>query len=337
MGRRALVFILMLKLMAPLSGQTGGDNIYEFLNLTQSGLTSSLGGTNVSLNTDNLNLAWHNPALLSPAMDKNFVLNYSGYMAGINYGQVIFSRTFNKAGSWATGLTYLNYGSFTESDEAGVITGTFRANEYAFSVMWSYSIDSLFTVGVDIKPVLSHLEDYTSEGIAIDIGASWHNPGETFSAGLVVKNTGLQLKTYAGEARQKLPFEVQAGLSQKLAHAPLRFSLTLRHLEKFNLTSKAESNEVSSMFIENLMRHAIAGAEILPHRNFYLSAGYNYQRRRELKSDINASTAGFSWGFGIRTSVLDFEFGRAAYHPAGSSNHLSLLVKPALFVKRSGK
>ncbi len=29
--------------------QTGGDNVYEFLNLTHSGLVSSLGGSNVSL------------------------------------------------------------------------------------------------------------------------------------------------------------------------------------------------------------------------------------------------------------------------------------------------
>jgi hypothetical protein len=334
MGKRALVFILMLKMLAPLSGQTGGDNIYEFLNLTHSGLTSSLGGTNVSLNNGNLNLAWHNPALLSPDMDKNFVLNYSGYMAGINYGQAIFAKSLHRAGNWAAGLTYLNYGSFTGSDESGTITGTFRANEYAFSLMWSYSIDSLFSLGADIKPVLSHLEDYTSAGVALDLGASWHDPGETFSAGLVIKNAGFQITTYAGEARQKLPFEIQAGLSQKLAHAPFRFSLTLRHLEKFDLTSGNEGNEVSSEFIENLMRHAIAGAEILPHKNFYFSAGYNYQRRRELRTGSNASMAGLSWGFGIRTSLLDFEFGRATYHPAGSYNHLSLIIKPARFMKR---
>jgi hypothetical protein len=31
----------------------------------------------------------------------------------------------------AAGLTWLNYGSFTEADNAGNITGTFRASEYA--------------------------------------------------------------------------------------------------------------------------------------------------------------------------------------------------------------
>jgi hypothetical protein len=66
--------------------QTGGDNVYEFLNLTHSGLVSSLGGYNVSLNSDNLNLAFFNPALLNENMNKSMVLDYVNYFAGINYG-----------------------------------------------------------------------------------------------------------------------------------------------------------------------------------------------------------------------------------------------------------
>ncbi len=327
--------------MSPIFSQTGGDNVYEFLNLTHSGLVSSLGGTNVSLPGDNLNLTYHNPALLTPGMDKTLALSYSNYFAGINYGQVTYSRTFQKAGNFAAGLTYLNYGSFTESNASGVITGTFSAAEYAFSLIWSHQIDSLFYIGVNFKPVLSHLENYTSFGFAFDIGASWHNPANLFSAGLVIKNAGYQVTTYAGEPHQNLPFEIEAGISQQLAHAPFRFSLTIRHLEKFDLTYQYSDSSAaksrSAEFFENMMRHVIVGAEIIPHKNFYLSAGYNYQRRRELQIKSNVSTVGFSWGFGIRTSILDIEFGRATYHLAGSSNHVSLLLKPDLFYKRSRK
>lgn len=337
MANRKNFIILFLTIMIPVSGQTGGDNIYEFLNLTHSGLISSLGGSNVSLGGNNLNTSYHNPALLSSAMDKNISLNYSNYFSGINYGQAFYSRTFGNTGSWAAGLTYLNYGTFTESDASGVITGTFKASEYAFSLIWSKPIDSLFSVGVDLKPILSHLENYTSFGFALDIGASWHNHSELFSAGLVIKNAGFQVSTYAGEQRQKLPFEIQAGISQRLAHAPLRFSLTLRHLQKFDLTPETEKSEGSSEFLENIMRHAVIGAEVIPHRNFYFSTGFNYQRRRELQVKSDVSTVGLSWGFGIRTSMIDFEFGRATYHLAGSSNHISILVKPTLFYKRSGQ
>lgn len=320
--------------------QTGGDNIYEFLNLTHSGLVSSLGGTNVSLHRENLNLSYHNPALLDSGMNNNLSLNYVNYFAGINYGLAMFSKSFRGKGNFAAGLTYLNYGSFTETDVTGIITGSFSASEYSLSLIYSREIDSLLNVGVTLKPILSQLEKYTSFGFALDLGASWHNPADMFSAGVVLKNIGYEITTYAGESRQKLPFEIQAGISQKLPHAPFCFSLTLRHLEKFDLTyqyqngTSGESVKVSSGFFENAMRHIIIGAEFIPHKNFYLSAGYNYQRRRELEIAAKTSTVGFSWGFGINTSILNIEFGRAAYHLAGSSNNLSVILRPDLFYRR---
>jgi hypothetical protein len=342
MKKRILNLLFLMLLVTPSIAQTGGDNIYEFLNLTHSGLVSSLGGTNVSLPGNDLNLAYHNPALLTAGMNNNIALNYVNYFAGINYGLAMYSRSFPGTGNFAAGLTYLNYGSFTETDVSGTITGNFRAAEYALSLIYSRRIDSLFSVGITFKPILSQLEKYTSAGFAFDIGASWHNRINLFSAGLVIKNAGLQVTTYAGEPRQKLPFEIQAGISQSLAHAPFRFSLTLRHLEKFDLTyqyssssATTETAKTQSGFMENALRHAILGVELIPHKNFYLSAGYNYQRRRELQIPSKVSTVGFSWGFGINTSVLNIEFGRATYHLAGSSTNVSLILKPELFYKRN--
>lgn len=341
--RRKLIYITALLLAPVVTAQTGGDNIYEFLNLTHSGLVSSLGGTNVSLNSSSLNLAYHNPALLNSSMDKYLSLNYVNYFAGINYGLAMYSRSYPGTGNFAAGITYLNYGSFTEADPAGIITGTFGASEYALSLIYSRPIDSLFTVGINLKPVLSHLEKYTSFGFAIDLGAAYHSRSKLFSAGISIKNAGLEVTTYAGEARQKLPFEIQAGISQMLAHAPLRFSLTLRHLEKYDLTYDYSDTTLvnnylqSSELLENILRHAIFGLEIIPHKNFYLSAGYNYQRRKELQVESKTSMVGFSWGFGINTSLLNIEFGRATYHLAGASNNISLILRPDLLYDRIRK
>jgi hypothetical protein len=340
MRKKALITLFMFIIMPPIFSQTGGDNIYEFLNLTHSGLVSSLGGSNVSLQGNNPNMAYHNPALLSSDMNNSLVLNYVNYFAGINYGFAMYSHSDPGVGNFAAGMTYLNYGLFTESDASGVITGDFKAAEYAFSFIYSRELDSAFNIGVNFKPILSQLERYTSFGFAFDIGASWHNRNNLFSAGLVIRNAGLQVTSYSGEDRQKLPFEIQAGISQRLAHAPFRFSLTLRHLEKFDLTynyseSSSSADETSgSDFAENLLRHAVAGVELIPHKNFYLSAGYNYQRRKELQTESKVSTVGLSWGFGIKTSWMDIELGRATYHLAGSSTHLSLILRPDNLYKK---
>jgi hypothetical protein len=341
MLRRTFNILIFIYMFGTGISQTGGDNVYEFLNLTHSAYVSSLGGSNVSVNNNDLNLAWHNPGLLNSSMDKSIALNFVNYFAGINYGMVMYSKSFAGVGNLGAGITYLNYGSFTEADESGIITGSFTASEYAFSALYSRDIDTLFSIGVNLKPVLSHLEKYTSFGLAADLGGSYHSRNNLFSAGLTLKNIGLQLTSYAGEERQKLPFEIQAGVSQRLAHAPFRFSLTMRHLEKFDLTHEyitpsatGDTASTGSDFGENLLRHVIVGAELIPHKNFYISGGYNYQRRSELKIDQKVSTVGLSWGFGIKTSFIDIEFGRATYHLAGSSNHISMILRPDMIYRK---
>jgi hypothetical protein len=339
MAKRIASISLFILLSVVSFSQTGGDNVYEFLNLTHSGLISSLGGSNVSLTGRNLNLAWNNPALLDSDMDRSLALNYVNYFAGINYGLAMYSWSLNGTGNIAGGITYLNYGSFTEADASGNITGSFSASESALSIIYSRELDSMFTVGINFKPVISHLEKYTSLGFSFDLGASWHNRQNLISAGFVIRNLGYQITAYAGEPRGNLPFEVMAGFSARLRHAPFRFSLTLRHLEKYDLTynySESEDNQsqAASEFFENMMRHIVVGTEIIPHKNFYLSLGYNHQRRSELQTDSKVGGTGFSWGFGINASMLNIEFGRASYHLAGSSNHISLIVRPDLLYKK---
>lgn len=339
MSRRIESISLLLLLAVAGFSQTGGNNVYGFLNLTHSALTSSLGGSNVSLTGRNLNLAWNNPALLDSDMDRSLGLNYVNYFAGINYGLAIYSRSLRGEGNIAGGITYLNYGSFTEADASGNITGSFSASESALSIIYSRELDSMFSVGINFKPVISNLERYTSLGFAIDLGASWHNRQNLISAGIVLRNMGYQITSYAGEPKSTPPFEVMAGLSARLRHAPFRFSLTLRHLEKYDLTynySESEGNrdKTTSEFFENMFRHIVSGVEVIPHKNFYLSIGYNHQRRSELQTESKAAGTGFSWGFGINTSLLNLEFGRASYHLAGASNNVSLVLRPDLLYKK---
>ena len=94
MKKKVLSFICLILIASSSFSQTGGDNIYEFLNLTHSGLVSSLGGTNVSLTGNNLNLVYHNPALLNSGMNNNLALNYVNYFAGINYGLAMYSKSY---------------------------------------------------------------------------------------------------------------------------------------------------------------------------------------------------------------------------------------------------
>lgn len=327
----ALLFLLTLRLTA----QTGGDNTFEFLNLNHSAFAAATGGLTVSQSHGDLSLPYFNPALLTSEMRRNLTLNYSRYFADINYGYAAWAFGKNTRDNYAVGMSYINYGSFTAADESGNITGKFNAAEYALNLIYSRQLDSAFTVGVNVKPIFSHLERYTSTGVCADIGVTYMNPDLLLSAGLTIKNVGFQIRPYTGDGSESLPFEIQAGVTKSLAHAPFRFTLTLRHLEKYDLTydyDTTDDTEITGTG-ENLLRHVVLGVELVPGKNFWAGMGFNYQRRAEMRTSSKTGTAGLSWGFGFKAKAFTLAFGRDTYHLAGSANHFSLVLFPDLLFK----
>jgi hypothetical protein len=334
-GHRALCLLLAF-ITLPAGAQTGGDNTYEFLNLSHSAFATATGGITVSQGRSDLSLPYFNPALLDRTMDNNVSLSFSSWFAGIRYGYASWAMDTEKAGTFAGGVSFISHGRFTEADAAGNITGSFSAAEYAFNIMWSWQIDSSFTAGINLKPVLSHLERYFSAGLCVDIGAAYHNERLLFDAGLVIRNAGFQIKSYTGEGGEPLPFEIIAGATKRLAHAPFSFSLTVRHLEKPDLTHDydAEDDTGEGGIGENILRHLVLGVELLPSESFWAGVGLNYQRRAEMRLEQRAGTAGLTAGFGIRTKTFELAYGREAFHPAGGTNHLTLTIRTDLMFKR---
>ncbi len=325
--------------------QRGGENVYSFLKLTNSARVAALGGMNVSINDDDLNLVFHNPALLSAGMDRNMNLNYVNYFAGVNYGYASYAMERTGLGNFAGGIHYVDYGTFDRTDEYGQKHGTFRAAEYALNLVYSRSIiDSVLAVGVNVKPIFSIYERYTSLGLTADIGAVYTLRATNTSFGVVLNNLGLQITSFSG-TREKVPFEIQAGITQALEHAPFRFSIQFQHLEQWDLTYEKQEEETLfgaapevdnrfDQFADNFMRHAIFGVELLLGENFHFDLGYNYKRRQEMKMETMPGMVGFSWGFGFRVSKFHFAYGRSAYHLAGGTNHFSLTTNLSEFYRK---
>ncbi|MFO7924498.1 MAG: type IX secretion system protein PorQ [Bacteroidales bacterium] len=331
---------------AILHAQAGGTSTWEFLNLTNSARVASLGGKNVSLRDGDLNLVFHNPALLDSSMNNHLLLNYVNYFTGINFGYASYAYHHRKLGSLAAGIHYINYGTFTAASESGIITGDFTAAENSVNLSWAGKLDSLFSLGATLKMINSSFEQYRSSGAALDAGINYYNPAHLLSVSLVMKNLGTQITTwYPGGEREPLPFELQLGVSKQLNHAPFRFSLLYQHLQDFRLDevkvagedrrSENPSFSAKAEQIGNeLLRHLILGVEFIPVSNLSLHAGYNNLRRHELKIDERVSTVGFSWGFGVQINRFRVSFGRARYHLAGSSSHFSVSTNLSEFYSR---
>ncbi len=345
MIRGLVITIFFFLIFQPVLAQTGGGSTYSFLDLTNSARVAALGGDVVSLRDDDINLVFHNPALLSPGMHGNLSLNYVDYFAGVNYGYASYAHSVQGVGNFAAGMHYVNYGTFDRRDELGVSQGTFRASEYALNLFYSRSfLDSALSAGVNLKPIFSSLEQYNSFGIAVDLGVTYYLSSSLTSFGLVFKNMGAQITSYTS-TRESLPFEIQAGITQGLAHAPFRFVVTFQHLERWDLSYSLDDDDVEfagdnaessgfDSFGDNFMRHVILGTEFLIGKNLYIDLGYNYKRRKEMKVSSQPGMVGFSMGVGIRVSKFHFTYGRASYHLAGGTNHFSLTTNLSEFFRK---
>jgi hypothetical protein len=332
-----------------LFSQIGGTSTWNFLSLTTSARIAALGGKVAAIADDDLNLVYQNPSLLTPAMHNSLVLNYVNYFTDIAYGYVSYARTFNSVGTFAVGIHYIDYGNFIAADPTGLITGNFTAAEYALNLNYSRSIDSNITVGICIKPIYSALENYQSYGLAADMGACYTSDDRLFAASVSVRNLGTQFKGYYAKSYEPLPFEIMAGFSQKLAHAPFRFVVTAQQIQRLDLTytTPEESSKVDPLsgdaikknklesFSDKTMRHMIVGVEFLPMKAFCFRFGYNHKLRKEMATDFKPAMVGFSWGFGLNLSRFQLNYGRAAYHLAGATNIFSISTNLSSFGKKS--
>lgn len=334
--------LILVIVSSTLAFSQAGYGVYQFLDLPVSSRLASLGSTNISLRDNDVNFAFGNPSLLTSETHNVVGLSMANYLADIKFGSAVYGRTIGNKNYLAVGIQYVDFGSFRETTELNEFTGqTFTAKDMALNIMYARPITDKISVGATLKPVYSVYERYTSYGLAMDAGFSYNNPDKLFSAGLVFRNIGTQFKGYysdeTGQHFEPIPFNIQLGASQKLAHAPLRFSLTLHDLQKWDLNYESTNqptttinadNEVTTAsnigFIDMAFRHAIFAVEFVPSKNFYLSMGYNHRRHQEMTANGFKSMAGFSFGGGIKLYKFHVGFGTTQFFAGNNSYQFSI-------------
>ncbi|MCL8009237.1 type IX secretion system protein PorQ [Gelidibacter japonicus] len=309
--------------------QLGGESTYQFLNLVSSPRQAALGGKVITNIDYDVTSGLYNPATINVDMDNQLALNYSSYLGGISYGTGAYAYTWDRhVQTFHVGMTYINYGKFDGYDQNGVSTGTFTGSEAALSFGYALRIPfSDFYVGANGKLITSQLEQYNSIGGAVDVGVIYINEDLDFHAALTVRNFGTQFTTYA-DLHEKLPLEVNLGLSQTLQHVPIRWHLTFENLQQWPIgvsnparaTTDLDGNQTQEKvgLLNEVMRHTIIGAELFPEGGFNIRFGYNFRRAEELRIVDQRNFSGLSFGIGIKMNKMRFSYAHARY--AGASN-----------------
>lgn len=285
--------------------QTG----YNFLRLPVSAHAAALGGDNITLIEDDASLIWHNPALLASVSDKTINLNYMNYMSGANTASASFNRIVKEKASWAVSAQYMDYGKMKETDESNNILGEFSAKDITVAGYFSYMLSDRLVGGITAKFITSYIGDYNSIGMGVDLGLNYYDPDREWSISAVAKNLGGQLKAY-DEKYDKMPIDVQVGVTKRFVHTPFRVSATMVNLNNWD---------------KSFINHVVLGADFIITESFWIGGGYNFRRADEMKiedsSDGKGSShgAGLSFGGGINLERFHLNVAYGKYHVSSSS------------------
>jgi hypothetical protein len=301
------VFIVIFVLTAIILRAQESQEAYSFLRLPVSAHVAALGGDNITINDDDPTLIFHNPALIAGVTDKSLNLNYMTYMEGCKTASASFVKAYKERATWGVSAQYMDYGKMKQTTVENIDQGEFSAKDIALAGTFTYLLGNKVSGGITARFISSTIGSYSSAAVAIDLGINYLNEETGLSLSAVAKNLGGQVKAYHDEF-ERIPLDLQIGITKRLIGSPLRLSATLTRLNNWD---------------QGLIKHLAIGGDLLLGTQFYVSAGYNFRRSSEMK--INDSEgdsnhgAGVSLGGGIQLQRFKLNVGYAKYHVSASS------------------
>lgn len=334
---KQLVVLLLCCLPLALLSQTGGRNVFPFLNLPYNARSAALGRKFITAYDEDINLVVQNPAMLNAQMNNSFGVSQALLAGGINHGMAIYGKTFDKIGTGAVHLRYVAYGKMDRMNKYGEKIGTFSAGDFVAGVSFGRSFSPNFSIGATFNLIWSQLETYSSMGVALDLAGMYHSSNDLTTVSVVVRNAGIQLKTYTKKTRSPLPVDLMIGVGQRLPHSPFRFSVVMHRLNTWDLSYNDPNAEPTTdpltgelvqvekaSFFEKFGRHFIFQMEALIGDVVRVRAAFDYNQRQEMLVQNRPGMGGFSFGAGLNFKRFSVDYGLVIYSSAGFQNVLSL-------------
>ena len=282
--------------------------VYSFLRLPVSAHAAAVGGENISMTEDDPTVIFHNPSLINNVSDKSINLNMMTYMQGTTTASAAFVKAANDRASWGVSAQYMAYGSIKEMTVSNEQTGTFSPKDIALAGTFAYLLADRFSGGITGRFISSTIGSYSSAAVGFDLGVNYLDEDKGWSLSAVAKNLGGQIKAY-DEDFERIPFDLQLGVTKKLIGSPLTLHLTMSRLNNWD---------------QGLIKHVAVGADVYLMESIYLAAGYNFRRSSEMKiveTDDKESNhgAGLSLGAGLQLQRFKLQLAYAKYHVSSYS------------------
>jgi hypothetical protein len=324
--------------------QIGGGSSFALLEAPSNARLAGIGGQHYTIRAQDPSLFLSNPALLSDTSKNYFGFQYGAMPSQVNYLNASFNTTYKKL-PIGFAIRRIAYGTMDAYDDGGNPTGTFSPSDYAITAGTAYQT-GVIRLGANINFLGSSIEQYQANALSFDLGALFIHPKRDFTIGITARNAGFALANYTSNSTLRLPFNLGFGLTYKLEHMPLRFSITSHNWQRFDITYldpnkigelDASGNEVKEekTFFDNFARHFVIGGEFVLSKSFNVRVGYNHLINRELRLEDRARRAGWSFGFMVKIKGLEVAYSRAIYSVAGGTNFVGVNMALNRFFKKT--
>jgi hypothetical protein len=286
------------------------QSTFDFLRLDVSAHEAALAGS-IMARTDDPTSFYYNPALSVASENRAVTFGFLKHVLDINAGYVFSTFEIPGKGYFGAGLSYINYGSFTSTDEMGNSTGSFSAGDFAVTLNYSNYLDDNFSYGFNVKGIYSSIASYSSSAAAFDAGLYYDFPGSMFGVGFSILNVGKQLSRY-GNQNELLPFEMRLGISKQLEHLPLVLNLTFRGLGDQSLSA-----------LERLKAFVIGG-EFLLSDNFHVLVGYDNLEHQQMKVGLTSGIEGLNFGVRLNLYGYGFDYSYSSWGKIGALHRVNI-------------
>jgi hypothetical protein len=280
-----------------------GTSAFPFLKINVGARAVGMGGAFTGL-ADDESALYYNPAGITSLEGKHFILGYHNYFVDMQsgfLGYITRVRDNLSLGGW---VTYFNYGDFIETDTSGTVLGEFSGSDMLGAVTLALRHNHNVSFGATVKFIYEQVHDYSSTGLAIDLGAKYASDRGRYGAGVMVQNLGKQLSALDVET-YRMPLTIRAGVSVR----PRAFPLVLAG----DLVVPVD-NDLT----------VVLGADYYKFEPFYVRIGWNSfgSNFRGVNSDDN--WAGLSVGVGFDHKKLHIAYSFSPGADLGESHRVTL-------------
>lgn len=306
---RLLILTIVLSIIASASvmasaNSNSGTTAFPFLKLHSGARVQGMGGAATGL-ADDESALYYNPAGITGLEGMRFIASYQNYLVDLQSGFVGVTKKLNDVNAIGFQISYLNYGTFTRTDEDATILGDFSGSSIVLGATFARQMNYYISVGGTVKGIYQKIDEYSATGVAIDLGGKYLANRGRYSVGAAIQNIGTQL---SGLGTEKDPLPVTGRLGG---------SFTPRNL--FTVIT-------SDIMIPYDRNPGIAfGVEVQKLDPLFLRVGWN-SYGLDMKADNSSDNlSGTSFGIGVNFKHFQFSYAFSPSSDLGDTHRVSLI------------